>query len=183
MSNLLPTREQKGVRKLYIKRFFGVVFFALSLLLLVSSVLLMPPLFLLNETHAVLSQRKAELLAKETATIEKELQESVKEVNTRLGLFVDERPTSPLIASVIDPILEVQSEAITISSITFAQDSTQLDMASIDVTGKAETRDGLIAFTDALREVPQFENITVPVTSFIRDENVTFVVTFKAKLQ
>ncbi len=183
MSNLLPESHKASVIRLYRKRFLTVAFFALAILSLIGAGLLLPSLFLAKNDEAVLVQKRDTLGARETSSIAHSLALSISTINQKLGVFSATVPASPVIGSVIKPMLGVQGNSVKISMINFDLVPDQPGIARIRISGTAESRETLLAFTDRIKALPGWTAVDLPIMSFIKNSNVTFTISAQAALK
>ena len=176
MSNLLPQPHKVGLLKLYRKRYLSLAMLAVALLSLVAILLLVPSYFYLRSNQIILTTTHDTLSGYETTGIATQLAQSVTEINSRLSVFPAVSPVSPLIAGLINPILQVQSPAIHITEFDFAPGVTAIQ-AKVSVQGTANSRADLLAFADKVRGLDSFTSVDVPITSFIKDTDVPFTLT------
>ena len=176
MSNLLPQRHKADLLKLYRKRYVSLAFFGVAFLALVAIVLLLPSYLYLRSSQILLTTKRDTLASYETATIATQLAGTVTDINSRLGVFPAVTPASPLIAGMIDPILQVEPAAVHITEFDFAPGITAVQ-AKVSVSGVADSRTDLLAFADKVRDIASFTSVDVPITSFIKDTDVPFTLT------
>jgi hypothetical protein len=173
MSNLLPQQHKISMLRLYRKRLIAVAFFALAFLAVASILLLSPSYLFLHAGEIVLTTKRDTLAGYETSKIATTLAGTVADINSRLRVFPDISPASPLIAGMIDPILKVKGPAVHIDSFDYTPGVTSIQ-AKIRVSGTADSRVDLLAFADKVRNIGNFTSVSVPITSFIKDSDVTF---------
>ncbi len=183
MSNLLPKEEQHTIIRLYRLRYVVVGIIFLAGICFASALLLFPSFFLLKNTQTILEAKKVVLTNRGAGLVEQELAQSVKEVNGHLAVFDEKAPSSPLVKSIIDPLLTARFEGIKITSISYAVDQTVSSRANVEIAGTATTRETLLRFTDKIRTSGSFSSVSVPITNFIHDENATFIISVVADLK
>jgi len=176
MSNLLPKQEKQALVKLYRKRFVAVVLIFIACAAIMGSILILPAFFLAETTERALTEKLAMLNQQETSELQRSLGQSVGDINMKLGVFKENIKSSPLIADFIDPMLSVKSPSIHLTHFTYAVDATS-GKVTMDISGTADTRQALTAFAERVRVLDGIAEVTVPITSFIKDQNVTFTLT------
>lgn len=111
-----------------------------------------------------------------------ELRETLKETKRQLAFFKPEE--SFVISEVImKPILEYGDDEglhIHFNELLFEEDEEDMEKVMIRIQGTAGTRDNLIAFVNNLKEEPLFEEIELPVSSFVKNEDLEFMLTLHA---
>jgi hypothetical protein len=175
MSNLLPPAQKKSILRLYRKRFISLAFISVLSLVAIGALLLLPSLYVAHSSEQLLTQKRDVLASNDTSTITKSLGASINDINSRLNVFSTSAPTSPLVADVINPILGVKTAAVHITNITYTLGAKDTQ-ADVDISGTADSREALLAFSDQLGEISTFSNVAVPISSFIKNANVTFTV-------
>jgi len=182
MSNLLPIEQKKSILRLYRKRFLALTFFYIIALALVGLLLLLPSLFLSKSSESLLSQKRDVLASNDTSTITKSLAASIGDINTRLAIFPGNTTASPLVADFVNPVLGAKTKAIHLTNLTYALGDSPTT-AAIQIEGTADSREDLLSFTGSLKAIKTFSNVNVPITSFIKDSDVTFTITAAAALK
>lgn len=182
MSNLLQQTEKRAIVRMYRKRFIGVAFLALSALLVAACLLTLPSFLFLKSHELVLVAKRDTLAGYETSTIAKSLTTAVTDVNTRLAVFPASETASPLIADFMNPVLLAKNNSIHLVGFSYVP-STKPGKAEVKITGTADSRVALLAFTDRLKKVGSFEGVNVPITNFIKDSNVPFTISATVSLQ
>ncbi|MBP7804651.1 MAG: hypothetical protein KA052_00305 [Candidatus Pacebacteria bacterium] len=174
MSNLLPQTEKKKILGMYRKRFLALVFFSAAFILLSGAVLLFPAYIVLKDTASSLTEKRDQLKKDETAALQGALAKTISDINSRLAIFPDVVTASPIIATFVRPVLETKTAAINITNMGYA--TGEGGAITVQISGIAGNRSSLLSFADALKATKGFKNVTVPISSFIKDSNVTFTI-------
>jgi len=183
MSNLLSKTEKKEIKKLYYTRLLAVGFLILGFVALAGSALILPTLLLTKSNERVLTERTNSLASKETTGLEKSLSATVADINTRLSVFDTVTPKSPLIGTVINSVLNAKSSAITIQQITTSPIPKKSTDIAVVITGIAKDRESLLAFSGRLQKIEGLSNVTVPISSFLKNSNMSFTINLNALLK
>jgi len=183
MSNLLPYNEQKRILRMYRVRFVTVSIFSCVILLLAASALIFPALMLSRNTEKAIRAKRDILAGHETNTIEKNLTQTIGDINTRLAVFSDSPPASPLLQSFLDPVLKAKTAAIQITQLGFVADPKDKTHATISISGVSGTREALLSYADDLRTVDGLTTVLVPIESFLKGSNESFTITATAALK
>lgn len=174
-TNLLPPIEQKSVLHMYRKRFLALVFFSVAFLLLSGAVLLLPSYIVLRNNAEVLIIKRDQLQKEETSSIQGTLATTIADINKRLAVFPDVVMPSPVVGTFVAPVLKRKTGAVHITNLSY--NTADGGGISLQISGTAASRSDLLAFADALKTEKGFKNVTVPISSFIKDSNVTFSIT------
>jgi hypothetical protein len=176
MSNLLSSKEKKEIVSLYRRRFMSVALSFFAGLCLIGSLLLFPALIYVKSNQTILTARKNSFAGRETSGLQGSLTKALTDINTRLGVFPDSAPASPIVHSFIDPVLSAKTSSIRITDFSFAGGTNNATQANVQVSGVATSREALLTFSKDLGKIAGVSNVTVPITSFIKDTNVMFTV-------
>lgn len=171
VANLLPAAERAHVRgerytRLGVYALLGVLF---SIVL--GGVLTLPSFFVVKSREHTLTverdslTRLIELKRGSTAGV------AINETKDRLAALED----ALLAPSAHDLLLDIVNRlpaGVIIWHYEFAKDSDGTVTASL--SGRAATRDALLAFGDALRSSGRFGPVTIPVAALAKSENLPF---------
>ena len=180
MLNILPIEEKKKALIEYRLRLSVVSFFGISALAVASSVLFAPAYILAVSKHNSSEAQLAELKKKYGgAEQEKELGAQIREINTKILLLLSgdtsERHTpSQAVAS----ILSLKGNEIKISAFTYEAMASQ---ERVVLTGTASDRDNLANFVEILKKDPTFTSVTMPISSYVKSENIDFSIVIERK--
>lgn len=183
MSNLLPQEYKKSITRLYRKRFLSVLFFSLSFIFVAGVGLLIPALSLSKANESALQKQKQVLGSHETSGIAHTLSKAISEINQKLNVFSAKVPASPVIKDFIQPIISIQGDNVKISSFNFELLPESIVSARIKVSGVAQNREALLAFTDRVKHLPGVSNVDLPIMSFVKNANVTFTISAVISLE
>ena len=183
MSNLLPYNEQQHIVHMYHARFATVAIFALGALLVFASALIVPSLLLSRGTEAAIIARRDALAGRETNTIEKNLTQTVDDINTRLAVFRPTLPNSPLLQSFLEPVLDAKTPSIQIAQMGFTTDPKKPGVAAISISGVANTREALLDYAAKLRGIDGVHDVLVPIESFLKGSNESFTISATVDLK
>ena len=182
MSNLLPPSQKQDILRLYRKRFVSIALLTVVGLMMSAFVLATPSLLFLKSSEIVLTAKRDTLSGYETSSIARTLSTAVADVNSRLAVFPATETASPLIADFVNPVLLAKSNSIHLVGFSYEKGA-KPNEAKVKVTGTADSRVALLAFTDRLKKVGSFSDVNVPITNFILDANVPFTISATVSLQ
>jgi hypothetical protein len=97
----------------------------------------------------------------------------VKDINDKLVLVEKfEKNRFLLSVKVINAILLKKRPDIKITQITYDNNATS--GKKINITGTAPSREVLLLFRQALEDSPNFKNIDLPISNFVKGSNINF---------
>ena len=172
MSNLLPQSTQGHNRREYYLRFAAVSLYALAVLSLVATVLLVP--------SYILSSAKEEIAQKEQALFRERVElaagESVagqiEAINARAKILSSD--IGPEVAPIIEKsVLGVRPRSVMLSDIRYERDSKGI--RKVTIGGTAATRDALQQYVETLEKTGQFSSVELPLSNFVKRTNIEFV--------
>lgn len=175
MFNLLPREEREVLRSEYHARQYVVYAGVVAFLGMVSVGLLLPSYITYVTTHLLLKSEQRAIRAAEPSE-EKDTREIVARGNAialQMKAFdaVQHSPT-------LDKLLSRVVPGIRLSNVTIL---TQPDKRiQLDVDGVAATRESLRAFDASLTRDNVFTGVDIPLSSYTRDTNIPFSITFFA---
>lgn len=171
MLKLLLKEEKNVIKKEYIFRFLTILFFGLSAVIALFLISLVPTYFLLKIDQKVLTQELDVAQDSELNIERKKLKEKLADLQQTLNI-VDTPNTE--ISFYIQKITERQPRDVSILNLSFEKVGGK---EVVTVQGNANGRSSLASFIDVLEEVPEFENVNLPFSSFTRDSDIPFSIT------
>lgn len=173
MLNILPFEEKKKVTTEYRLRLAVVVVFAVAALVLASLVLLIPSYMLAVSKYNFVADELARLQQKQSgASQEKEVDAQIKEVNKKITLFLgNEKVAQRTPSEVVREILAVKDPAVKVQSILY---DINVDHERLVLSGRADDRDSLARFVEALKKDPSFSAVDLPIGSYVKSTNIDF---------
>lgn len=183
MSNLLPQQEKKQIKKLFKKRFVTIIALIFSTAGIIASISMVPTFIYSKDTENFLLNKKAQLAGKETSGLEKSLTEAINDINTRLQVFSDGPIIFPITNTVLDPILKIKSSQIFIDKFTGDIDPKKKGEIVVTVSGTASNREALLRFSGDIGKIDGVSSVSVPISSFLRNSNVSFAINFSSVIK
>lgn len=177
MINLLPEIEKNKLKKVHTMKVVALSMYLLALVGVSGAVFLLPTF--------VLSESKENTLIEKLVTLKKNnendksdtLDNVIDDINSKLKVFPE---NSEFIFSedVLAQILSKKTKDISITSVSYIGTGSDLE---ISIVGKASNRDVLLNFERDLASVPQFIGIQLPISNFLSNNNIDFIIngTFK----
>lgn len=180
MLNILPTAEKKKVLIEYRIRLAVVSIFAIGAVAVAGAVLLVPAYLLAVSKHSASNDQLSALEKKYgDSAQEKDLGAQIREVNTKILLLLSGDTTDKLTPSqAVAKIISLKSSDIKISSLSY---ETTANQERIVLTGTARDRDSLANFVDTLKKDPTFTSVTMPISSYVKSENIDFSIVVERK--
>lgn len=180
MLNILPIEEKKKVLIEYRIRLAIVSIFAVGSLAIAIAVLLAPAYMLAVSKHNVSKDQLSALEKKYgDSAQEKDLGEQIREINTKILLLLSGDTTDKLIPSqIVTSIINLKGNDIKISSLTYETTASQ---ERVVLTGAASNRDSLAGFVDTLKKDPTFTSVTMPISSYVKSENIDFSIVIERR--
>ena len=172
MYNLLSQNNKEILIQGYKKRFLITLNWSLFFAFIVSTILLMP-VFIANSSKSKEIRKKSELNLN-VVNSQKDLLSLATLINSRSSKVLAFKDAT----IVISRIKEITSLAstdknISISDIEYSQ-VTEEDKSKIVISGVSRNRQSLINLEKSLKEVSFIENVSLPVTSFVKDTDLPF---------
>ena len=171
MLNLLPIDEKKRIFKLYRFRITIVVVWLGVVAFLVAILSLIPIYIIARAEQSTLNQELTQLKNQPEFRIEEGLQKDIKEINQKLNAFSGDNAIS-LSQQVLLPLLHVLPSDIHLSEIFYSAPGET--PAGITLVGVADTRTALQSFADDLEKSDAFMNVELPISDFVKNQNVDF---------
>jgi len=176
LTNLLQRSYVRQLRHSYFLRLLtlGVI---MAVLLLVIHALLLVPSYLYASTRLAAENRQLDAIANSTQTAQE------KQVKTRFAAlstdatYLSRLSSMPTGSGAIRALISIPSPGVRISSFSYAAPKTAGADASMIVSGTADTRDALRAYTVALGALPYVKNVDLPISAYAQDSNINFTLT------
>ena len=182
MLNILPVTEKKNALIEYRIRLSVVSIFALGAVAVAGAVLLVPAYLLAVSKHSASNDQLSALEKKYgDSAQEKELGVQIRDVNTKILLLLSGDTTEKLTPSqAVANIISLKSSDIKMSSLSYEATAVQ---ERIVLTGSASDRDSLAGFIETLKKDPTFTSVTMPISSYVKSENIDFAIVIERKFK
>jgi len=187
MINLLPPKYRQKLREeqrfrlvLLLGVILGSALIALSIFLLVIQITL--------SKERLLQEFKL-LSFEERTTREDSTLAEIKNWNSKLRNIAAFKEKRKALREVVDEVASSLPQELYLVSLSYTpafetrkkEDKIVRTPAIIAVTGKAQTREQLLSFKDALQVNPFFAEVVFPPSNWVKPQDITF--SFQAKLQ
>ncbi len=168
MFTFLPKAYVADIEKEYRRRTLAVVFALAAVLSLSACVLTLPSYVALVAKKSALVSEAAKAVSSDApsnAVLEARIADIQAKMSTLKGLAAG-KPLVPAVGRVVARLVP----GITLSSIILKRS----DQGSIVVSGSADTRDDLVAFSKSLQGDPSFRGVGLPVSALVKSQDVGF---------
>lgn len=172
MINLLPEKERILVRREYLRRFIVIAGIFSFSLICIAIILLFPSYFLMNFQEKDLEKQLSiieEGFARENADA---VESSIKVLNSQLS-FLKQEENLQQISFLIYQILGKKQSGVKLNNISYRQGSGKTP-DQIFLQGFAPNRDALSLFIKNLEQIKSFSKVQVPISNFLREQNIDF---------
>lgn len=170
MLSLLLTKQKKDLKKEYTLRFVNV----LLTFILISSVawiiFLFPSYIIVYSELGELEKQSQEADSVGLAEHKSELEEKVKGLNQILTLF--DMEDKVLSTEIIREITNAQTTGVSINVFNLGGLGTEREI--INIQGSAANREALKSFSIALSNSKLFEEVELPLSSFVKESDIPF---------
>lgn len=176
MVNLISPARARSLYVLYLTRLAGVALLMLGMTGVVIAVLLLPSYFVI---HAEIDQA-AEYVAAATQLADERAKGQSQEVLQQFHELVTQLSATSHTSSYAH-ILELTTQdrplGLGVSAVQVTYDDA--GNATVLLSGTARTRAELIAFSNALKKVPELSAVVVPVSALVADVNAAFTISMQ----
>lgn len=182
MINLIPTEEQKKITKIFYLKLIVVFFLLLAFSMFVASVSLIPSYFLaLNKER--IAESKLEIQKSETIPqLDTDTVALIKEIDGKMKTIENSIKNKFLVSEeIINQIIASKMADIKITRISF--DGNVATDKKVSIYGTAPSRERLLLFRRSLEENPKFTKVDLPVSNFIKGENIEFYLSLSLSLE
>ncbi len=177
MLHLLPDYHKEKVISEYKGRVLTIFSIGIFVLVLISSVFLIPVYISTHGRFAIVDQQKKDLEAQISRSENNDDAEKVKEIVSAVGVLKQYAPKE-LPSSVFNRILVNKPKGVVITGFIYTPPSTPFseDLTTVDISGMAVSRVALAGFNDALKKDKVFKSVFIPISSFAKDRDIQFTV-------
>ena len=175
MINLLPDPAKHSLRMAYYER-LAIVFCILAACAVFAGAALLAPSYFLARADANAAQNylvasSQALTGGGTAGATQTLAQLSEQIS-----LMKSYPRAPHVAEILSQVTNHLPVGVFLTRISVTPGSSGPD--TISVSGVAQTRDELLAFADALKSLPAFSGVSVPLSQLAGETNVTFSLSF-----
>lgn len=154
-------------------RFLFVAEVALTCVVLGSVIAALPSYISVSTRKGVLEKQKTMSDASDAHTTKDSVADSLKKIQALLDRAAEySNPATP--TTYLESLFVGRTSGITFSTINYqAHSPTQI---TISVTGIAATRNNLVTFISALRNIPTFSKVDLPVSDLADSDHIPFTI-------
>lgn len=174
--NLLPSLDQRGLRRRYFMR-LGTVALVAGMLVLAVHTLLLVPTYLFAR-----SQVRAEQASLDTLTAASQSSEE-REVRTRQNALtatitsLNALSGAPTASASLRAVLAVARPGVALTGFSYQAPDPKTGLGTITVSGTASTRDALRSYDSALGALSFVKNADLPISAYAKETQIPFTIT------
>ena len=173
MINLIPLQEKKKIQKDFYLRFTIVAFIVLGLGIFISLILLTPSLFYSSIQKNLIKTQVENLKNNNVIGVRSEYASVISDLNSKLGIINTSKDNKFVISeSIIKQTVLSKTSGIKITEINYFSDIEKGKI--LELRGEALTRENLLFYKNKLSENPNFKEIDLPISNFIKSNNIQF---------
>jgi len=169
MINLIPPIAKKQVLKEYRFRVFSLWLILLSLVLLISSALAIPTIFLIESLASANAANIIEI--KQDQSNNDDIGETINASN-EIVRQVNQSQDRIMFSELIYTLDALAGADISLTQFSFKETEGKID--AISLIGFAKTRASLSAFREVLDQHESFSDIQLPISNLAKDKDITF---------
>jgi len=173
MINLIPKEEKKKMVTDFYFRLVVLFVVMLDFCILVALVSMLPSYFVTSIKYSLISTKLENQKLEPLPILGQESLASVKDMDTKLTLVEKfEKNKFLLSLKVINAILLKKRPDIKITQILYENNET--NGRKISLIGMAPSREVLLFFRQALEDSPNFKNVVLPISNFVKGSDIDF---------
>lgn len=178
MLRLLLPDAKKELQHEYCRRWLIVLLSVLSVVFLMWGFSLLPTVLLLQSEESVLREQLRVATDPEINKDREQVKQQLQVVSRQLQLL-----TIPEyhISALLQEITNAQSDSVALSTIAVSSEYSPTDKTTrgiLTITGVAERRTDVIAYTNMLRQKADFfQAVDLPFASLVKDTDIPFTIT------
>jgi hypothetical protein len=173
MINLIPKEEKKKMITGFYLRLLVLFLLMFSFAVFIGSVALLPAYFYSSIKDSVVDMKLQMQKNNAVPASGQESLSAIEDMNGKLTLIENAEKNKFLISEkVIKAILAEKTSDIKIIQITYQNDP--ILGKTISIFGTASSREDLLSFEQTLQNDPDFKNVNLPISSFVKDTDIQF---------
>ena len=174
MFELLPENIRKIAQRKYISRLISLYSMGFLAVFAISISLLIPTYVYVDLKELVVINEQETLNQKSATSGVDTAQSYIASAKAKIGVVDRSKSIHPSL-DVVDLVLSKVGSGIVVNSISYDRGSDTVK-TKISLQGTAGTRDDLIRFSERLKSEPKFTKVDLPVSSFVKNKDVSFSV-------
>ncbi len=181
MLNLIPKEEKKKIIKGFYYRLVVLFFITIGFITLIAVVLILPSHFLSSVKNNIITAKLEEQKRKPMPLPDQETLAVIKDLNAKLSLIEQEANDDFTVSkNAISAIILKKIPSVKITSFTY--DNSASVNGKIGIEGTAPSREVLLLFRKALENDANFEQVDLPISNFIKGQNIQFYLSLIPRL-
>lgn len=181
LSDLLPERKKRGLRREYFVRLITTAFGLAILLIIVHSILLVPSYLYAHAQAAREQETLDRIVSSASSAQERGVNAQINAVQADIK-YLGRLASLPTASNAVRAVLVVPHPGVTLSGFTFSA-PTNTGQARMTITGTASTRDTLRAYVASLGELSYVSKADLPISAYAKDSAIPFTVTLTGSLK
>jgi Tfp pilus assembly protein PilN len=138
--------------------------------LALGAILALPTFFVSSAQKSSMLVEKERLLKAADSTRLDEVTAQINGIQRKIDVLSVQSERRPLI-SIVEKVLAQLDPGVSLSGIALHKEA---GIGAIVISGAAETRDGLVQFSNNLRGEPSFTKVELPVSSLAKSKDIIF---------
>ena len=173
MINLIPNKDKKVMIIDFYIRFISTMFFVLGFGGLIACVSLVPAFVLSIEKKSSVDMKLKTQTEEVMPEIDQQALGAINDLNSKMDIIEKAKKGNYEISQkVIKAILLKKINGIQITQIAYKSDA--LGIKSVNVNGKASSREQLLSFRQSFESDKAFSKVVLPISNFVKGSNIQF---------
>jgi len=177
MSNLIPRKNKKEIKKEYLMRLLSVALIFIALLLSLSIILTVPSYFASINKASVVEERLSFLRKYVEENKNVELPIIVQETKEKMAVLATKKGVS--VFNIINTITKNEGENVKLN--TFSYRILEDGEYQAFISGVSSDRDSLINFRKRLEQTKEFFDVNLPISDLAESRDIDFSINIKIK--
>jgi len=173
MINLIPKEEKKRMTIDFYSRLAVLFLMMLDFCLIVAFISIIPAYIFSAIKESTVNTKLETQKAQPIPLLDQQTLSTINGINSKLKVVENaEKNNFSVSEKVINDIISVKMPGIKITQILYKDDSTTGQKISLE--GTAPSREVLLQFSQALADSPNFKNVDLPISNFVKGANIQF---------
>lgn len=182
MINLLSLKKKSEIKTLLLLRFITGLFFALIATILLLLLSLFPIYIYLNKQELSVKEIENGLNKNENFNQTRAITERINTINSKLKVFPRDLPVNGYFETLINKVVSMRGSGVKITGFNYVQPSkTDQKNTNFEISGVASNRKSLLDFKQKLEIDGSFSEVVLPISSFVKVENIPFSIKLRTK--
>ncbi len=174
MINLIPNEEKKKIAHHFYSRLTILSFLTLGLCAWFAILALVPSWILSKAKQNIIEQDLVIQKGEPVPILDQETSQAIEKLDAKLTL-VEQLQTNKFVVTerIINELIKSKVANVKITRISYEVD--EKNTRNISISGEATSREELLSFRKALESNQAFKDVTLPISSFVKGENIEFL--------